>query len=408
MARLAAAVIGGTFFAVTVVGGIALSVENQGRIALGVSSEGTVLGGMTRDEAAAWFAAQEKQKLNRKAIILQDGKKQYTIDAKDISLTAQSEAAADAAYAVGRGQSPLRNIVDQMRYAITGIDIPLKAAYDQQALHAHLDAVKQDVDKKPVNASVTINEDGSIKHTPAVIGRTIDMDRVQEQIEPKLAQLDLTIRIPLEPVEQPPDVTDDDLASVQGVLAAYSTTFVPGDRGRNIHIAASKLQDALVRSGSVLSFNDTVGARTKDAGYRDAGVIIEGRAEQDIGGGVCQVSSTLYNAILLAGLTPTMRTSHFYPSAYCPPGLDATVADGLIDFQFRNDLPHNVLLKVGLTMDTVTIYVLGTPSDLGGQTVRLSREGSPLQPSIYRLWYQGGLAKKEFLHTDSYSEKENG
>ena len=85
------------------------------------------------------------------------------------------------------------------------------------------------------------------------------------------------------------------------------------------------------------------------------------------------------------------------------------MADGLIDFQFRNDLPHNVLLNVGLTMDTVTIYVLGTPSDLGGQTVRLSREGSPLQPSIYRLWYQGGtLAKKEFLHTDSYSEKENG
>ena len=91
-------------------------------------------------------------------------------------------------------------------------------------------------------------------------------------------------------------------------------------------------------------------------------------------------------------------------TTYCPPGRDATVADGLLDFQFRNDLAHNVILKVALTTNSITFYVLGNKNDLGGQTIRLTNRGSGSHPSIYRLWYLGdNVAREEFLHTDNYN-----
>ena len=164
--------------------------------------------------------------------------------------------------------------------------------------------------------------------------------------------------IPIE--EAQPPVTDADLASVDSILGEYSTHYYPGARGQNIAIAAGKLNGAFIRSTGTFSFNDTVGARTRDAGYQTAGVILDGRPAQDIGGGVCQVSSTLYNAVLLAGLKTTVRTSHAFPSSYCPPGRDATVADGLLDFQFQNQLAHGVYLLASANGTDLTIYVLGT------------------------------------------------
>ncbi|MBQ1621281.1 MAG: VanW family protein, partial [Selenomonas sp.] len=160
----------------------------------------------------------------------------------------------------------------------------------------------------------------------------------------------------------------------------------------------------LVKPNDIFSFNDTVGLRTAAAGYKVAGVILDGQLADGIGGGVCQVSSTLYNAVLLAGLTPTARTSHALPSAYCPPGLDATVADGQIDLQFRNQLAHSVYLLTNADGHTLTVYILGTRADLGGKTIRLVSNGSRLHPSVYRLYLAGGqVIEREFLHTDSYA-----
>ncbi|MBR1696462.1 MAG: VanW family protein, partial [Selenomonas sp.] len=179
--------------------------------------------------------------------------------------------------------------------------------------------------------------------------------------------------------------------------------FYPGDRGDNIGLAASHLQGALIRSQATLSFNNIVGKRTRAAGYKNAGVIVNGEPAVDVGGGVCQVSSTLYNAILLAGLKPTERSNHSLPSSYVPAGRDATVADGLMDFVFQNPLPHPVVLRVSNSGSALTIYVLGTKADLGGKTISLVSEGPSTRPSVYRIWKQDGkVVEREFLHTDTF------
>ena len=107
----------------------------------------------------------------------------------------------------------------------------------------------------------------------------------------------------------------------------------------------------------------------------------------------------MYNAILLSGLTPTERTPHYFQSSYVSYGRDATVADGQIDFKFRNDLPHNVYLLAGTAGPTVTVYVLGTRADLNGANISIEHDGA----SLYRSYYKDGQrVKDEYLHTDTY------
>ena len=244
-----------------------------------------------------------------------------------------------------------------------------------------------------------------ITKTNGVVGKKLDIDPIIEELDPKLTNLERPDILILSPDEIQPYIKTSDVAAIDSVLAAYTTRYYPGDRGDNIALASSKLNDILIRKDEVFSFNTTVGRRTKAAGYKDAPVIIEGKVLEDVGGGVCQVSSTLYNAVLLAGLTPTVRAPHFFPSSYCPPGLDATVADDVLDFQFRNPLVHPVYLLASAYGSSLTVYILGTRADLNGNEISLERTGSRLTPTIHRVFSKNGtVVSREFMHTDYYEK----
>ncbi len=391
-------------FAVCIIGGISVSVTNQGRVILGVQSGGQTLAGMTEDEVRRFFLEKARARMKKPALAVTYGAQHWDIQAADIDLTPAVEQAVSEAYGCGRQGNLLENTLTQMRVALFGKDIALSGTYSDEKLQAKLQAIAASLARAPKSASLTLSPQGNVERHAAHTGRTADAAALRDAVAPKLTALALTVRAEIPVAETPPPVTDDDLAAIDGVLARYETHYSPGSRGQNIAIAAGKLSGSLVKPNGIFSFNDTVGARTAAAGYRIAGVILDGQLADGIGGGVCQVSSTLYNAVLLAGLTPTIRTPHFFPSTYCPPGRDATVADGLLDFQFRNDLAHNVILKVALTTNSITFYVLGNKNDLGGQTIRLTNRGSGSHPSIYRLWYLGdNVAREEFLHTDNYN-----
>ncbi len=391
-------------FAVCIIGGISVSVTNQGRVILGVQSGGQTLAGMTEDEVRRFFLEKARARMKKPALAVTYGAQHWDIQAADIDLTPAVEQAVSEAYGCGRQGNLLENTLTQMRVALFGKDIALSGTYSDEKLQAKLQAIAASLERAPKSASLTLSPQGNVERHAAHTGRTADAAALRDAVAPKLTALALTVRAEIPVAETPPPVTDDDLAAIDGVLARYETHYSPGSRGQNIAIAAGKLSGSLVKPNGIFSFNDTVGARTAAAGYRIAGVILDGQLADGIGGGVCQVSSTLYNAILLAGLTPTARTSHALPSAYCPPGLDATVADGQIDLQFRNPLAHSVYLLTSADGHTLTVYVLGTRADLGGKTIQLESDGGRLHPSVYRLYLAGGqVVEREFLHTDSYS-----
>ena len=391
-------------FAICIIGGISVSITNHNRVILGVQSEGQSLAGMSETEARQFFLAKARTKMKKTALIVTNGPQHWDIQAADIDLTPSVEQAVREAYDTGRNGSPLTNTLTQMRIALFGKDVRLTATYSDDKLRSKLSAITASLARAPKNASLTLSPKGNIEHHMALTGRQADTSALYDTVAPKLSALALTVRTEIPVEETEPVITDDTLASIDGVLASYQTKYSPGNRGHNIALAAGKLNGSLVKPNGIFSFNDTVGLRTAAAGYKVAGVILDGQLADGIGGGVCQVSSTLYNAVLLAGLTPTARTSHALPSAYCPPGLDATVADGQIDLQFRNQLAHSVYLLTNADGHTLTVYILGTRADLGGKTIRLESNGSRLHPSVYRLYLAGGqVIEREFLHTDSYA-----
>ena len=398
----------GTALSIFTVGCISVSMANQNKIVMGVQTDGRTIAGLTKNEAHKYFADLANSKLQRKAAVLSYKERNFQIDPSDIKLQGNVDEATEAAYRIGREGTPVENLLNQMRFAIFGKTITMDASFDEQLLNDKLLAIKKAIDTQPVNGTATLAADGSIKKTPAVTGLSLDIAPLANELAPAFKSFNLTVQKELSPAEQPPFVQDSDLAAMDGILGSYTTRFYPGDRGDNIGLAASHLQGALIRSGSTLSFNSIVGPRTRDAGYKNAGVIIYGEHAIDVGGGVCQVSSTLYNAVLLAGLTPVERTGHFASSSYVPAGRDATVADGLIDFVFRNPLPHPVYLTIANSGNTLTVYVLGTKADLAGKSIALVTEGSSMRPSLYRLWMKNGeVVEREFLHTDAYEPLRN-
>ena len=391
-------------FVTCVIGGISVSISNHDRVILGIQSEGKTLTGMSETEIRQFFLEKARAKMKKPALVVTSGSQRWDIQATDIELTPNVEQAVQDAYGTGRGGSLLTNTLTQMRIALVGKDVRLTATYNDDKLQAKLVAIATSLSRVPKNASLTLSPRGNVELHAALTGRQADATTLHDTVAPKLSALALTVRTEILVEETEPVITDDTLASIDGVLASYQTKYSPGNRGHNIALAAGKLNGSLVKPNGIFSFNDTVGLRTATAGYKVAGVILDGQLADGIGGGVCQVSSTLYNAVLLAGLTPTARTSHALPSAYCPPGLDATVADGQIDLQFRNQLAHSVYLLTSADGHTLPVYILGTRADLGGKTIRLESNGSRLHPSVYRLYLAGGqVIEREFLHTDNYA-----
>lgn len=391
-------------FVTCVIGGISVSISNHDRVILGIQSEGKTLTGMSETEIRQFFLEKARAKMKKPALVVTSGSQRWDIQATDIELTPNVEQAVQDAYGTGRGGSLLTNTLTQMRIALVGKDVRLTATYNDDKLQTKLVAIATSLSRVPKNASLTLSPRGNVERHAALTGRQADATTLHDTVAPKLSALALTVRTEILVEETEPVITDDTLASIDGVLASYQTKYSPGNRGHNIALAAGKLNGSLVKPNGIFSFNDTVGLRTATAGYKVAGVILDGQLADGIGGGVCQVSSTLYNAVLLAGLTPTARTSHALPSAYCPPGLDATVADGQIDLQFRNQLAHSVYLLTSADGHTLTVYILGTRADLGGKTIRLESNGSRLHPSVYRLYLAGGqVIEREFLHTDNYA-----
>ncbi|MDO4961881.1 MAG: VanW family protein, partial [Eubacteriales bacterium] len=166
----------------------------------------------------------------------------------------------------------------------------------------------------------------------------------------------------------------EDSSNVSGAyttIATFTTNTTSNSvRNKNIQLACNKLNGTIVRPGEEFSFNNTVGQRTKEAGFGEAAAYNNGEVVQEVGGGVCQVSTTLYNAVVKAGLKVTARQSHTFKPTYVTPGQDATVSWGGPDFRFANlpsksDYSYNSSYAIGIRASyynqTVTVSIYGRP-----------------------------------------------
>lgn len=156
-------------------------------------------------------------------------------------------------------------------------------------------------------------------------------------------------------------VPPTELSKIQEVIAEFATTFPAGERSRNtnIRIASEKIDGVVLMPGEEFSFNDSVGRRTIENGFKLAGVYRSGRHDVGIGGGICQVSGTLYNAAVLSNLEVVQRANHSMPVPYLSVGRDATVDYGKIDLRFRNNYDFPIAISSTFQPGKLTFRVLG-------------------------------------------------
>jgi vancomycin resistance protein YoaR len=237
--------------------------------------------------------------------------------------------------------------------------LPIRLTYDEETINQRLAVIGQEIWCPPRNArpdpqtkKVVPEESGQELDIPATRARLLDAWRGGE---PRAFAVIKTI---------PPATTVASLRrlGLRHLLASFSSTFDPEQEGRvhNIRMAATLLDGTLLLPGEVFSFNTVVGPRTLERGFRAAPEIVNQEMVWGVGGGICQVSSTLYNAALLSGLQIVERRPHSRPLGYIGLGRDATVYYGAIDFRFANTHPFPILLSSEVVGNRVSLSIWGS------------------------------------------------
>lgn len=325
----------------------------------GVFIADIAVGGLSENEADKLI----KEAFFTKAtnpIRLMHGDNIWHIDAADIDLQFDSASLAKEAYQIGRKGNFLEQLHERYITMNRSLVLPLAVSYNTDKLHQKLVSISKVTDKNPQNATIE-EKSHELIIIPEKTGYTLNMAKTLADITAKINTATFGFSITITVDEISPAIVSADLQDINSVISSYTTTFNIGDTNRtdNIHLAAKSLYNILVRKGETLSFNQLVGLRIANQGYKIAPVYLNGQLVPDWGGGVCQVSSTLYNAVLLADMDIVERTSHFRPPGYVPLGQDATVADNQLDLKFRNNIDSNIYIKTEVSGSQLSVTIFG-------------------------------------------------
>ena len=229
----------------------------------------------------------------------------------------------------------------------------------------HLDNEAQNATIKRENGAFTVTEGKS--------GKKIDLEASQKVIADyfdKDWKTQTKQSITLVTTVDEPDIKAEDLKQIKDVLGTFSTSFTSGsNRGKNISHAASLINGTVLMPGEEMSASDAMGSRTAENGYLEAGSYLNGTTVQTYGGGVCQVSSTLYNAVLLAELDVTERWSHSMNVDYVQPSMDAAISEGYKDLKFKNNTDAPVYIEGYTSGGRITFTIYGKNTNEEGRKV---------------------------------------
>jgi len=345
--------------------------RDDGTIAQGATVAGVDVGRLTEERAAELVAARAHEILKQRVFVLNGEAASIALTWEELGLQLVSREALAKAYAVGRQGSILERVETKLHLGKVP-EFDLTPVWDEAKLRAVLQAKLAAWEKPARDASFVLTPDNHMEITREELGRAIDYDSLVAQILGLKIGEAVQVNVPLR--ETRPALTADILAeqAIVGLVAEYSTKFDPNLSGRtaNIKLAAKALDGKLLKGGEVFSFNEAVGERRGELGYQEAMIIVNGEFVPGLGGGVCQVSSTLYNAVLLADLPIVARTNHALAITYVPLGQDATVACPEPDFQFRNDSGGYLLIRSRVEGNTLTFSLYGRP--VAGKQVVIS------------------------------------
>lgn len=323
----------------------------------GITVDGVDLSGYTLADAMDLFRERELSAAQDKGLVFElDGEK-YAFDAVQIGYGSNYAAVLQGAWDIGRDGT----LAARYENAQEGCEYTISRGYDESFLRSVTDALAQDLTTESVDAEVTgfIFNRGEFTFSEGRQGFVVDAQQLFDQARAALEKGDGTVQITREVIE--PNVTQEQLQAQYGELSVAVTNASSSNDNRinNIRLACSSINICL-QPGEEFSFNGVVGQRTREAGYKKAGVYVSGELGEEIGGGICQVSTTLFNAVVKADLEITERHNHSRPVSYVDNGKDATVSWGSQDFKFVNSSDEPVYIVAYVTDEwRVKVHVFG-------------------------------------------------
>jgi vancomycin resistance protein YoaR len=332
----------------------------QGKILPGVRVDGVKVGGLTEEEAERKVSLLGQEFLAA-PVQLVAGDNNFETTRNNLGFSLNVAKNVRCAYLVGRSGSLWGRAGQIWNGFHSQVVIPLDVNIDRQKAQTELTDLAADLVYAPQDAKLVINDRDEVIIVPSKPGRKIEVDTILDDLrdfkKPFAKQLDLKFQ------EQQPRIQTADIMAmgINGLLSSYETYFDAKntDRTYNVHVAADALDNTMLKPGEIFSFNKVVGPRSKEKGYREALVIVQDQFTPGLGGGVCQVSSTLYNTALLAGLEIIERINHSLPVGYVPLGRDATVAYGGYDLKFRNNTNDYICIRTSVRDGRLVIKIFG-------------------------------------------------
>lgn len=246
--------------------------------------------------------------------------------------------------------------LQKMSYNNRYIEIP---TYEKIPDPINIEAIHEDIYVKAENAYFTTDPYMVFPH---VVGVDFDVQQVKDHIENNPGYSEYVVPLTL---TTPEIVTDDiGMEAFPHLLASFSTKYVNNpNRTTNLRLASNKINNKVVMPGETFSFNKVVGKRTEAAGYKNAAIFQDGQVTDGLAGGICQISSTLYNAVLKADMTIVSRRNHMFIPSYVDGGRDATVVWGSTDFKFKNERDYPIKIESSVSDGIARISVYGFRRD---------------------------------------------
>lgn len=382
------------------------------KIYLGVYVNNVDFGGKTKKAVQDYFAYRNSLIENSNFTLTSD----YgvaTVSAKEINFGFDKNLSGEQAYSMGRSGNFISDLSIILQAYLTGINLPPAYTLDQEKLYSKIKPISQSINKEPVNALFKFEDNKVTVFKPSSQGQIVEYDVLNQRILSQALNVvlakpkQITIQIPIKILE--PEITTEkaNTLGIKELIGVGHSLFyhsIPG-RIHNVNLAATRLNGVLVAPNEEFSFGKALGDVSAFTGYQQAYIIQNGKTVLGDGGGVCQVSTTFFRALLNAGLPITERHAHAYRVGYyeedSPPGIDATVYVPSVDLKFKNDTGHYILIQSVVDLDNLALsfYLYGTSDGRKvTQTTPVVTNQTPPPPTLYQD--DPTLPKGEIKQTD--------
>lgn len=394
----------------------------------GVIIEDIDMSGKTKEEAIGLLNERFESTIGDRVITITAGDNTYTINYSDLDVQFNIEEVAEKAFQFNRKLG----VIDTYKYLKepSTHKIEIEFTYNGDIISTVAATMESEINVEKQNATISKNGSG-FNVTDHVVGKKLDVQALVDEINSKVASTkEGNIEVAAVINEEVPSRTREALETVTAQISSSTTHYGSSDANRstNIYLGTKTIDGTLLMPGESFSFNTLIGDTTPDKGYMPGGVYVGNKVEIGYGGGICQVSSTLHNAVVKSGILPDQRLNHSMPVGYMDLGMDATIAYGYIDYVFTNPFEFPVYIEGYTTGKAVTFSLYSDPSVIAGKsydfvrdvysvtqpkteykdepTWEVGKEEVEIQPStgykvkVYRVTYTNGVETERILMND--------